>query len=169
MPRKRRKTDAAPSKRTPQSSDGMPAPMHAPESIVAVGDSSLVLSTIGKCLDEERVFDIQSVLDNIDQIHSDAAGIEQAEERLEQVLRGVFAYCHDVHNACLKAVVAVTAELMCTLQVSVPRRSAYDNWQIIMSTVKKITADQRGGLGVSVLQNTKFYQVVRKLSQLPSH
>jgi hypothetical protein len=68
--------------------------MHAPESIVAVGDSSLVLSTIGKCLDEERVFDIQSVLDNIDQIHSDAAGIEQAEERLEQVLRGVFAYCH---------------------------------------------------------------------------
>ena len=34
--------------------------MHAPESIVAVGDSSLVLSTIGKCLDEERVFDIPS-------------------------------------------------------------------------------------------------------------
>ena len=123
MSRKRRKTDAAPRKRTPQSSDGIPVPTDAPESIVAVGDSSLVLSTIGKCLDEERVFDIQSVLDNIDQIHSDAAGIEQAEERLQQVLRGVFAYCHGVHNACLKAVVAVTAELMCALAVSAPRRS----------------------------------------------
>ena len=62
-----------------------------PDIIVAVGDSSLVVSTIGNCLDEERVFDIQTVLDNINQIHSDAAGIEQAEERLQHVLGGVFA------------------------------------------------------------------------------
>ena len=115
-----------------------------PDIIVAVGDSSLVLSTIGKCLDEERVFDIQSVLDNIDQIHSDAAGVEQAEERLEQVLRGVFVYCHGVHHACLKAVVALTAELMCTLQVSAPRRSAYDNWQIIIGNILKIRPQRRG-------------------------
>jgi hypothetical protein len=121
--RKRRNTDAAPSKNVPQSSDGMPARIHAPDSIVAVGDSSLVVSTIGNCLDEERVFDIQSVLDNIQQKHSDAVGGVQAEERLQQVLRGVFAYCHGVQNACLKAVVAVTAELMCALAVSAPRRS----------------------------------------------
>jgi hypothetical protein len=40
MSRKRRKTDAAPRKRTPQSSDGIPVPTDAPESIVAASCTS---------------------------------------------------------------------------------------------------------------------------------
>ena len=90
----------------PQSSDGMPAvPVHVPGSMVAVGDSSLVVSVCVNCLDEESetVFDIQSVLDNINQIHRDAGGTEQEEERLQHVLTGVFEYVRGVHNASLKA------------------------------------------------------------------
>ena len=83
---------------------------HSHSSMGATGDCSFVVSAIGNCLDEERetVFDIQTVLDNIQQIQGDGAATENAEERLRDVLRSVFANCHGVHNACLKAVVAVT-------------------------------------------------------------
>jgi DNA polymerase III gamma/tau subunit len=140
-----------------------------PTALVPVGDCSLVASAIGNCLDEERetVFDIETVLDDIKHIQSDGAASENVEERLRHVLRGVLAYCHGIHNACLQAVVAVTSELMCALQICAPRRSAHNNWQIIVSTVKSITGDvsQGGGLGISLIQIQKFHQVVRKVSQ----
>jgi len=54
-PTTRGKSSKKRSKNVPESSDGMPAvTIHAPDIMVAVGDSSLVVSSCVNCLHEER-------------------------------------------------------------------------------------------------------------------